>query len=322
MIINVSSFIKALRGKYSQGYVNLKMGFSSNIVAKWERDDTKMTWKDFVAFCSILKLPLERIISSTFHYQGEIDNQTSFLNFLQGSQSFTDLSAITGISTNKLSRLFKSKSPLFLVDFINIAFLDDHGGQLAFARMLIPQSSPPIISDIDKNRLNLTDIIYESPVAALVYLSVDIERYYRGNEDKFKILKEMTGLEENRLNEIIELLIESNLLCYREGCLVQSKRLNSVSDILDEQKALKVRKFWTDKACLAIEKHTSQNMGESKDVFNSLVFTITSEGHEEVLEKYHHFLKDVRRIIINKPDKNKSGMIQVLNLQLFDPLLP
>ena len=98
------SFIRALRAKRSQNDINRKLGFSQNIVSKWELGTRRVAFDEFLLLCKVLNIPVSKKVKHIFNFRLISGKEAELISFLVGRLNKKELSECTFFPQTELSK--------------------------------------------------------------------------------------------------------------------------------------------------------------------------------------------------------------------------
>ncbi len=309
----IGQVIKNIRASKSQGYITLKLKHSSNIISKWESGQVRITWKDFVTLCDICKINIHKAFENYFHYYGDILNQRDLLAFIIGKQNTLKLAEQTSISYNKLLRLQKGQTPLYVVDFFLLLTKNEVGQLIGFLEQLIELPNLHAFKEYYEEKQKIINFSYKYPDMAAIYGSLNINQ--TKNKTSIKQVGIECGIDFKSASELIEKMLELGILSQSKE-KISTQSLNMADDRGNRDGVKNVRAHWLKKAIAAIE---NQEMLQPKDrdSFGSIVFPTTYKTREKIISLYLKFFDDMKQAVIE--DVDAPELLQVLSFQLFNP---
>lgn len=301
--------IRAIRGDKSQAWVNQRLNAGSNLVHRWENGHSKPSWKDFYQFCQVFKLDLTRVFASYFRYEGDLEEISTFFNYVFSTKKITDIAASTGISNTKLRRLKSGETQTNLVDFLEIIFGLDTLESLAFVYELTSNRSIPALDEVKADRERVANAYTKNPNIGLILVCLSLPSYQVLGFHQDSFLATVSGLSIKEVNEILQFCLEHGFV-KKDGDLFTMTELR-ISDRGSKQDMMNARKFWMQKA---IDKTQTSTQ---RDAFGSIVFCASQKAREDIIALYLRFFEDFKKIVDN--DKTEEKLPLVMNFQLFNP---
>ena len=299
--------IKNIRRKYSQQYLNQKLGYASNQMYRWESGGAHITWSEFFSLCNIAKIKLEDIFKSYFRYDLRDDDIVKFLKYLIGKESVSLISDKTGISISKIRRIFNSKSSLRLYDFFKIIFSYDKMESIG----LVSELSGEFELKTLKDEIEFMDVIkkeyFRNPSFGLFLISLELNKYKDLKNHSDKVLSKLSGLSEKEIRIFSKKAIRSGFIKYQNNKL-EIKPFH-INDRGTKDEMISVRKYWSQKAQSAMDKKIDSN------AFGSLVFSTSKKAQEKIISEYLRFFEQVK-LIVNE-DQSSKELPLVMNFHLF-----
>ncbi|MGI4992867.1 hypothetical protein ACRXCV_09570 [Halobacteriovorax sp. GFR7] len=303
--------IRSIRGEKSQDWVNQKLDASSNIVHRWEKGHSKVSWADFLKLCKIFKIDIDFIFLSYLRFQDGAQNPDKLLDFLFSNKSLSDISNSCGISTSKLRRLKNGETGFCLNDFLQIIFGLDEMESMALVFELTSNRSIEILDQYNQMRLAITKHYFENPNIGHVLVCLDLPGYKKLSFHQDSFIAKASGLSIKEVNEIIDICEKNNLIekvngIYQAGTIKLSDR-GSAKQMTD------VRRFWLNKAISNLENKSGL------DAYGSMVFNTSQSARQEIIALYLRFFEDFKKIVSEDEDKEEDAVTLVLNFNLFNP---
>jgi hypothetical protein len=301
----VEMILRKIRGKTSQTHLSSKLGLKHNHVYKWESGTRKIQWRDFVKFCLLKKIDLQPLLFDLYLFNGDQSDFVAICKSILMDFPSQSLSHQLKISKFRIDAWRSGKGPFYLEDFICI--IDKFSHNLAEFSIYFLNHE-----DVDRLKVNLTEykmrqFEMEHPIISLILRILESDGHAQSSEGSLQFVAQTIGLNEE---EVQLLLDKANTLGF-----IAKKGLKYVSNgrhvDIRGKKAAKQRRFWIEKAL--------QFMDEGKliapdFIFGNMIYCITQEGQNKILDEYLRFYNTARQII----EKDQGGYIPiVMNFQML-----
>lgn len=311
----IGHFVKAVRGRKSQGYINLKFGKKSNIVANWESGKSRILWSEFVLVSELSKIAIREKIRTYYAFQGDITEPKEFLYFLFGGKKEKEIAKLTGFSYHKLLRISSGKSPLYFIDLLRLIEKIGPFQLLSFLSQFIPTGKVKSYDDAQKTKQQIVDLTYNEPMLATIYSAIKLKSYTKSKGKGLDIIAREAGLQPEKAKILIQQMYDLKLIKDQDG-KIQLTGTSSADDRGNPDGTRRVRSWWLHAAIRALENQANLPSQE-KDSFGSIVFHTTYKTRQKIISLYLKFFEDMKREVLS--DKDEAEIIQVLAFQLFNP---
>lgn len=309
----IPSVVKFLRGKRSQNQINLKMGYSSNQVARWESGHSNISWSEFQRFCVVTKVPLQTILQYFFKGQEEKMSSSSLLSALAGQRSLKELASDTGLSYGKLRKWQIHSYEATVEEVFQVIKTLNYSLLLEFLNKLkILFMYKELNQDYDK-LLEWKKAYYQNPRLQLALHAFSLKEY-----DKLKIhragyLAKLLNMGLKEEKEIIHLLESLGIIEFSTNSKKYVILKFPLTSFGNTPEALKIREYWFNEG---IKKLQMKKSKQTEDIFGSLVLLLTSKQKKLLASRILELVDEFRQC----DDLENADQIQVFNVQLFSPV--
>lgn len=306
----LTELLREIRGRRSQSALSATLGYRFNQVYRWESGSTRMTWPDFVRFSEACGIRFDQFCELLRLPSCAGDSQALLQN-LVGSTRVSLLSRESGISRFVLANWLHGNStpPVGFVFHL-----------LRLRSMLIPALNTvvataklPCLKD-ELEIFRLTNRLFTKfPLAAAVYLSLEMKPYVDHPGHSVETLAEATGIPADKIDYLLQLLEKGQFVEKRSGKYV--RRSSALIDLraADDNSDDDSRLFWTEAAGRALR---SSSRPPTSGHFAYNMFSVS----EQVLEQIQHatvkLFREVQTLVANDP--GPPTKLELLAIQLVE----
>lgn len=301
----VSSILRKIRGSTSQGHLSAKLGLKHNHVYKWESGIRKMQWSDFVKLCSLKKIDLQPLFFELYSFDGDVISFATICKQIMMDFPSQSLSKQLGVSKFRIDSWRSGKGPFYFHDLICI--LDKFSHNLAEFSLYFLGLEEVNRLNIDLNDYEMRKFEAEYPIISLVLRILETDDHMSFAQASSRFVAQMTGLADT---EVKSLLDKASALGFvsKKGDKYFSENLHiDIRGI----KAAKQRRFWIEKALHFLDEG---KLVAPDSIFGNIVYCISKEGQNKILDEYLKFYNSARGII----EKDRGGHLpMILNIQML-----
>lgn len=300
----------AIRGKRSQQAVNKKFQVNFNQTYRWETGHTKISWLSFVKLCAVCKVDLSIGLKGVFNIDAPPEQFGLIVRTLCGTRSVTEITQLTQTTPYKARNWLKHRASPTLEHILKL--MDGASHLLPeFVDALVGVDNVPCLkSAFATNRLQKT-LHRDLPFAGAVLHAIETTAYKRLKVHVEGWIASTVGIDREQEELAISTLLAARFVKLRRGKLVT----NPVQiDLRGDFQCFKsTRRYWLERSLRRLEALKSPSR---EDFFGYLMFNVSAEARQKVVDRYVQFLTDVRSIA--ESDKGESADVQLLAVQLMD----
>ncbi len=225
----IKELLKALRGRRSQEALNRSFGFSFNQIYRWERGITKISWPEFIQFCELCHIPLQKKIIEIFkgpHALFAEENKDPLLSqnvihALMGNMVIDKFSKRYQLPRKSVSKWLSGQADPSLEQMFFLFHY--HSGQLIkLIDALIGTGHIPSLQDVIVKHKIREEITYKYPEVSLILNTIHTKQFQAKTECLEGHFAKKFGLTLAEEKEILSGLLRSDTI-HRYGA---SYRMN------------------------------------------------------------------------------------------------
>lgn len=313
----VQTILKKIRGNRSQTEMDTALGHKFNQWHKWESGQKILRWSELERIDRSLQLHLADHLAN-FISQTEVGDLNG-RNVLQifrrkfGNLSLKELADYLETHPSKLRRIFMDEQDfevsLFL-KFLGVctrilpAFLTE------FAPGVLPEYFGERVEAFEKQR----SLEARFPWLSSIEAAIELRAYKQALTHDLKILSELTGLPEKKIDLGLQLLLENGAIeKEEEKYQLNIKRVDMESGALADSAAL--AKYWTEKALHRFD--TFDGVPTSRKGWAYRIFPVSNQGQEKIRDLIRGFVGDLHSLLVDDAKYDREH-IQVIMLHSFD----
>jgi len=306
-----TQLISSIRRNFgkSQNYFNLKMGFKHNQLYKWESGALQISWKDFLSFCSLANIDIQKALLDVYRIDMQPQNYYELINHIvKSGKKNTDFDKLN-ISNYRLSKWQTRDSIPSLSDMLQIF----HYFSFCLIEFLDQITDINQIKEVANEYVNYqrnTDLHRKLPFAGAVLHALELEQYLSLPRHEEGLISKFLGISIVEERQALQLLEELNFI-KKEGqkYRAQSQFLDFRND-LESFKA--TRMHWLKKAQEIVISSSSKDAN-----LGYLCFSVSPQSYQKILPLYSQFFSEVRKVCAE--DRLPAQKVGVVAVQLFEP---
>lgn len=305
--------IRAIRGDKSQTFINKRLGYRSNQVAKWESGRGRILWPDFVSFCNVchfnLRQPFPFLSGKKFFHEDIISN------YLRSYDKKVIIEHLN-VSHATLSRWLSGALIPDLDIILRLLAFDNR--LLALANALSLNKLPSFKQYMEQ--YDCTKLKGVSGFANIIYKLIGSKQYRELKEHVDGFLATLLCINVNTEKQLLEILLQQGLLQKNPQSGKYDYTILNMGLHTNEPLRIEARKYYIDqfrKYLYYIEKNGKP--GGLNFVAPFAVNMVTEETLEKILLEIDAFWIRLTKIFKNNDHENSAILIN-LNFQLLDVL--
>lgn len=323
--INVKKFkvhlLKYLRGRQSQLQFSKRLGFGFNQYAKWEKQEKRFNWNDFLNLSKHKKIDVSKILSRLYDIPlnslaPEGLTSSHIISRLKDYyfRDAIELSSFLKIHPSRLNRYLLGTHDAQFETVIKLLLMRPH----IFLKFLSEIKCLDAFPLLKKEKLFLEKTMHEDmlfPYASSVQHFIATKTYQTLPEHRSDILAQHLNLSELQVNFAIAESVRNNIIHF-DG----KKYKLDISCIefkgMDRQQVVDVLSYWSYRGiCAAQESVRTGHMGSGRAGFR--IFSISQKGAEAMQEKISQTYFELLKII--NEDSGPPEVVRTFILQYFSP---
>lgn len=305
--------IKVLRGDLSQNELSLVLGYSYNIVHRWEKGSRKILWNEFVLLTRVKEIPLESILFELCGYVSDREFSGKKLTEFIARGPYAKNNLAQYFSIQKINRLIAGKTQLTLEDFLFMIEIIYSRVERFFS---LVTKSEGINHIIDKNKTDFMVSVGRNPLLILVKLALRLQDYQNLPEHSSQCIANLTGLSVSDVDQLL-MQLEQLQMIHRVGTHFQV--INNFVDARSggRESSRQIVNHWR----LEIDRYSTLDKPQDLSVLMRafLFYETNSEMDKEIFNLCNQFYVDYKNIITRHKD-DKFTSLKFMHIDLFDPI--
>ncbi|HWP08947.1 MAG TPA: DUF4423 domain-containing protein [Polyangiaceae bacterium] len=311
-----SELIRALRGKRSQGFVNRRLGCSSNVLHAWEHGRRQPSASDFFKLARIAKLDVTGVLRR-FAEAGPAPSAehrpfrlATWLRRLSHERTQAELSRLLGRSRNTVARWLDGTTEPRLPDLLH--FIEATTQRLAdfLAAFVDPRTLPSFREsylDLERQR----HIAYAMPWAHAVLRALELDAYRRLAAHQPGFIARQIGIDAELEGGCLKALAAAGQIVRRAGKW-RVRRVLAVDTRENPEGNMLLKRHW---AKVALERIGPATL-ETGALFSYNLFAISDEGLEQIRAAHLQYFERLRSIVAEcrNPTRLALANVQLLTL--------
>jgi Domain of unknown function (DUF4423) len=308
-------FLRAVRGRRSQQAFSRRLGFKSNVCAKWEAGRRMPTALFALRACRKAGLDvqaaLERFRSnSALHLESLSDaGLAAWLRVERGEQPIQALAVTSGLSRFRIARFLSGETRPRVPEFFALVSAMTRRLAELVALLVDIEQVPSLKSDYQRLEAS-RQAAYAHPWTAAVVALLDTQPF-RERATNAEEIAATLGLDESTVQEILGVLVRAGVLVKRgAGYSVLAPLVTDTR--ADPEQAAALRRHW---AGVSLGRLASPHRD---DRFSYSVFTIAKSDFAALRKLQSDYYQRVRALIAESEPSELVGLV-ALHLMQWDP---
>lgn len=307
-----SELLKAVREGKSQSWVNNRLGFSSNKVAKWESGEVDVSWPDFVSLCEVCDKNLEKPFYKILGFNQDIQSTSQLIAHLCNKVARAEVIKLLQISDSKFSKMIHGKTDPKLLEILQL--VDYHHELSYLLSNIVNNENCPLIRERFLFTQRWLKLFSEYPMAMPILSILISDTYKKSDQHRYGDIAQALQIDESVERDVFEQLSLHQLVKFENNKYhpIHKRILLNTGGVSAEDKSLslKIKRFWLQKSLdLTLKDDKKHNLGY-------MIFSCSTEAYDEVNRKVKQCYLEVRKIL--EKDKASKDKFSVLNMQLLD----
>ncbi|MGC4086992.1 MAG: DUF4423 domain-containing protein [Polyangiaceae bacterium] len=316
MDLSARELMRGIRGKRSQVAFSRRLGFRSNVAAKWESGQRMPTACEALRFSQRVGIDVHSMLS-TFHpatapllTKLEPARVAAWLAALRGARSLAAVAAQCGLSRFSVGRFLSGHSEPRVPQFLSLVdALSGRAPDLLQAWIGI-ERVPSLAARYQRARA-AREAMFEQPLCLAVMCLLDTRPLQVGAPAQLRALSKCLGRPARAIKRCIDILLRGQVVAL-EGdrySLTGSLSIDSNADATRERDA---RQYWNDVARSRIRSPTPL------DLCSYNVFSVARRDYDKLLQLQREFFRSARAIVAASEPTEMAGLLLV-NLVGWEP---
>ncbi len=308
--------LRALRGKRSQAALSRRLGFRSNVAAKWESGQRMPTAASVFDYARQLNRDAQPALAALNPNAaaalgtGAEPHLGAWLDALRGTQPVTQVAARSGLSRFSVSRILAGTSQPRLPQFL--ALLDALTNRLEdFVDAWLGIAAAPLLEPRFRRGQAARAALFQRPLCLAVMCLLDTRSFDVPARVQRQRLAKTLEVAESTIDECLETLTGGGVLS-----LVDDRYALSGSLTFDAHATapleLAAKKYWTRIA------HERVAAASPNDVCSYNVFSINRADYDRLKELQREFYRGARALIAASEPTDLAALF-VVQLVAWDP---
>lgn len=302
--------IRFLRGQQSQKALNIKLGFKSNQVYRWESGQSQISWSQFCDLCRVRRAPLSRALTCALNAHLKSMEAREIVIFCLAHESQASFARQIKVSVPTLSRWVKGALIPNLGQILKV--LDTIPGALmTFISVITAQKGLKILAESHALHEREMRVHAQFPYTGAVLLCLRMPEYVSQKKHVAGIIAGKIGISMEQEREVLRALLEAGAITLRDGLYVQ--RQNQINLAGDRAQWVALRTYWMQRT-LELMRENPTMRGIDKLIWPYMVFNCSERDYARIQRKVSALFKEINQITVASDDGNQ---IYLLNLQLL-----
>ncbi|MBT3980437.1 MAG: hypothetical protein HOE90_03740 [Bacteriovoracaceae bacterium] len=304
--------IRAARGDKSQNFLNLALGSSFNVVAKWENARKRISWNEFVNICEVLDLPLDNALNYGCFYNGDIRDCGKLFGHISSGKSSAEVSNDLGISKSKALRRINGEK-LLLEEMLS-------GMHYYFSiRFWVFIKSLNLSGEIDCESSDieiikqLSDITDEHPSSDILVPYLNTVEYKNMASHKAGFLATCTDIGTEEENKMLNSLESAGIIYFEDGKFIE--RHGDITHHDDFESSKKRFRYIFEQSLESLNAEKEEHHHTKNRRY--CTFDCDPDTEKKLIALTDNFYKEFLNIM-SKRDQEKSDKVLAFCLHLFD----
>lgn len=303
--------MRALRGPRSQAMFSRRLGFASNVAAKWESGQRMPSATQAFSYSQRLGVDVAAVLT---RFQPNVELQldprsalpdvAAWLSALRGAQRLTDIARSSTLSRYSVSRVLSGHSQPRLPQFLALVdALTQRADELIDLWVGIEQV--PAVEGRFRRMKAAREAINERPVCLAVMCLLDTQALRRKpRSEQHAELSRVLELPNSEVDECLRLLSDGGVIAEQEG-RYQPVGALTVDARTNRAREQAVKGYWANVAAeRALEPRHN-------DVCSYNVFSISHEDYGRLRGLQRDFYRGARALIAASEPTELAGLLMV-----------
>lgn len=305
----LQKILTEIRGNKSQTQLSRELGYAFNQYYKYESGSKKIFLDEFFKLCEIQNIKLLSLINQTLMIEASKDTQMHIIERFCHRWVSDDESVVCdrlAISDSTWWRIKKGRARISMHDFLVLihAFSDR---MFLFIEGFF-KSKEKVLFIHDEIQASHPEHVYKRyPEASFISTAIYLQEYINSVPNKhLSVLSDLTKIELERINKIVDLMLKNKILVLKDGKLKASRIKYDFIGRDNEAKA-------------AIQSYILEGLhknSESIDHINFRVGPVSEDAFEKIKEELKKCSVSISQIIANDPADKRTKLVcytQTLN---------
>jgi transcriptional regulator with XRE-family HTH domain len=309
--------VRTIRGRHHQVVLSRRLGYTSNIVYRWESGNCWPTAAMFFQLCKRVGINIAGAYRSFYSRQPDwlIGDACSpqmvaaFLRDLQGKVPLHELSQMVGENRYSVARWLTGKAQPRLPDFLRMVEASSRRS-LDFVSTLTDPAEIPCIAKPWRRLLQAKQVAYEAPWSHAVLHALELNELGKARADGMKTLVRRLGIPEKEVAKALHALQEAGQVRRYRGAW-KSSRKQTVNTAQDPARARQLKAFWFQ---VAVDRLRADAPG----FFGYSLFAITEQDLRKLREVQLEYIRQMQSIIAESSPGERVGLYAVQLLDLAE----
>jgi DNA-binding phage protein len=310
-----AELLQAVRGRHAQTLLSRRLGYTSNIVYRWE---TEKCWPTVATFLQLCKRVGIDVAASFRKFYGRHPDwlegdpcspQTvvAFLKDLQGTVPLQALARASGQNRFTVSRWLSGTAQPRLPDFLRVVEATSRRTLDFVSTFTNPQNLPCVAKAWAKLQ-RAKQVAYESPWSHAVLHALELEELRRPKSGGLTSLVHRLGIPQAEIVAALHALEEAGQVRrYRNSWRIIKQQ--TVNTAQDPERALQLKAFWFQVATERVRAHAPGFFGYS-------LFAISEQDLRRLREVQLEYIRQMQAIIAESAPGERVGLYAVQLLDL------
>jgi DNA-binding XRE family transcriptional regulator len=311
--------IKHLRGERSQLELSLEMGYQFNQVHKWEVGTKSMNLFDFMDYCDVFSISIEKVFEKVFQLDlTNVPEEDIFskLHLHLGPKSKSELTTLLEVNKSTMYRWFKGNGT---PDLALIFYWIDKTTQFfpdIVSAIIGKKAAMEIISN--KEPLIERRVKYSKyPYLAAVEFFLQLKKYREHPIHSNSFIAKELGLTEQEVEISINELLRCDCVCLEEGKYFINFTRTDIGSI-DVEGSAKMGRYWTQKSLdrFSTSNGVPVNTGEKSNIWAYRVLPVPRQLDSEIKQKISLCIQDIIRLV--ETSEYEADDVKALTFHMFN----
>ncbi len=308
--------IRQLRGKLSQAALSKRLGYSANVVHRWESGRAWPTAAAFLRLCEARRIDLRAALEQFFRYEpswltaptvAHREFAAAFLTELRGKTPLIELASASGVNRYTLARWHRGNAEPRLPDFLRLVETSSRRA-LDFVATLVDPASLPSARARWALIVAARRVAYDQPWSHAVLRAMELDEYRKQDPTNIDWLAERLGLDRNTVVDSLQQLMLAGQVRKRRGRYLPTtvERIDTRSDPVG---AKAVKAAWTQVALDRLRDDAPGYYGFS-------LFSVGRRELQKLKELHQEYVKAMQSVIAQCSSNECVGLFcaQLLDL--------
>jgi transcriptional regulator with XRE-family HTH domain len=313
-----SELVRALRGKRSQGFVNRRLGCSSNALHAWERGTRQPCATDFLRLARLANVDVDAVlrrfsvqaVSSPNAHAMRLPPVATWIARLSHDRTQSELARQLGRARNTIARWLDGTTEPRLPDLLRFVEVTTQRLVEFVAAFVDPQALPSLrgtYRDLERQR----HLAYAMPWAHAVLRALELDAYAKLPQHEAGFLARQIGISPELETECLRALAAAGQIV-RRGRKWRVRRIIAVDTRENADANLLLKRHW---AGVGLERLGPAAL-EQGNLFSYNLFAISEEGLEQIREAHLQYFERLRSIVAEcrHPTRLALANVQLLAL--------